>query len=72
MTVFSSGVRRMNIMFPIPVQNLFYILMAMEIAQQYPEQGPGPGAVLLQVTRLNRLSGGRIRLPIYGHPSVLG
>lgn len=69
MTVFSSGVRRMNIMFPIPVQNLFYILMAMEIAQQYPEQGPGPGAVLLQITRLNHQVTESGSLFMVTHPS---
>lgn len=40
-------------MFPIPVQNFFYIVTAMENRQQHLEQGPGPGAVFLQITRLN-------------------
>lgn len=40
-------------MFPIAVQNLFYILTAMGNAQQYLEQGPGPGAMLLHIARLN-------------------
>lgn len=40
-------------MFPIPVQNLFYILMAMKKVQMFLEQGPESGAILLQITCLN-------------------
>lgn len=34
-------------MFPILVQNPFYMLMVKEDAQKYLAQGPAPGAVLL-------------------------
>lgn len=44
----------MNIVSPSPVQNLFYILMSMENAQQCVwSNGPETGAVLLQTACLN-------------------